>query len=247
MSGLLRYLYRVYRYRYRVDRAEIRFLCERLRRGDTTVDVGAFKGAYTYWMRRCVGPEGRVVAFEPQPRQVEYLRGVVAAMRWQNVAIEGQGLSDAAGELQLHVPRSGHEATFVTRQAVAEESGHVVVAVTTLDAYFADRPFRPAFIKIDVEGHESAVLNGARATLAASRPTLLVEIEARHRADGDVRPVFDLLASLGYEGSFFLGGRRRPLAEFEPAQHQQLTPDGTLPAGYVNNFAFDHPNGLWRR
>ena len=241
MSHRLRYLYRVYRYRYRVDPAEIRFLCERLRPGETAVDVGCFKGAYTYWMRRSVGAEGEVVAFEPQPQQVAYLRGVVAAMKWRNVTIEGQGVSDVPGQLQLFQPPSGHEATFVARKASEQPCETITVPVTTLDKYFRNRQTKPAFIKIDVEGHESAVLAGARETLAAGRPTLLVEIEARHRPDGDVRPVFELLASLGYEGSFFLGGKRWPIAKFDPARHQRIEPGGKLPPGYVNNFAFEHP------
>jgi FkbM family methyltransferase len=242
MSHRLRYLYRVYRYRYRVDPAEIRFLCERLRPGETAVDVGCFKGAYAYWMRRCIGAEGEVVAFEPQPQQAAYLRGVVAAMKWRNVTIEAQGVSDVPGRLPLFQPPSGHEATFVARKAVDEPCEAITVPVTTLDAYFADRPTRPAFIKIDVEGHESAVLAGGRATLAVSRPTLLIEIEARHRADGDVRPVFDFLASLGYEGSYFLNGQRRPIHEFDPSRHQRIEPDGKLPPSYANNFAFEHPD-----
>jgi FkbM family methyltransferase len=240
MSHRLRYLYRAYRYRYRVDPAEIRFLCARLRPGETAVDVGCFKGAYTYWMRRCVGAEGEVVAFEPQPRQVAYLRGVVASMKWRNVTIEAQGVSDAPGELQLFQPPAGHEATFVARKAEVQPCETITVPVTTLDAYFADRPTQPAFLKIDVEGYESAVLAGARGTLAAGWPTLLIEIEARHRADGDVRPVFDLLASLGYEGSFFLAGQRRPIHEFDASRHQRIEPDGKLPRDYANNFAFEH-------
>jgi hypothetical protein len=69
---------------------------------------------------------------------------------------------------------------------------------------------------------------------------LLLECEARHRPDGNVRPVFELLASLGYEGTFFHCGKRRPLAEFDPAIHQKLDPGSAqLPRGYVNNFAFE--------
>jgi FkbM family methyltransferase len=237
----LRYLYRVYRYRYRVDRAEIRYLCERLRPGETALDVGCFKGAYTYWMRRCVGAAGQVVAFEPQPEQVEYLRGVVAAMKWRNVEVEAAGVSDAAGTLKLFRPASGHEATFVEREAAAAAT--IDVPVVQLDEYCRGRKLRPAFIKIDVEGHESAVLAGAREVLRDCRPTILVECETRHRTDRDVRPVFELLESLGYVGSFFRGGERRPLREFDAARDQRLTADGKLPASYVNNFAFEHPSG----
>jgi hypothetical protein len=84
------------------------------------------------------------------------------------------------------------------------------------------------------------VLEGARRTLALYHPTILVECESRHRSDGDVRLVFNLLGRLGYTGSFFCGGSRLPLAEFDPAVHQRLNSDtNLLPAGYANNFAFE--------
>jgi FkbM family methyltransferase len=244
MSKRLRYLYRAYRYRWRVDPAEIRFLCERLRPGQAAVDAGCFKGAYTYWMRRCVGPSGAVTAFEPQPIQVAYLRDVIAVMQYANVTVEPMGLSNAPGKLQLYVPDggrgAGHGATFVAEKGGSASGSVVDVAVTTLDAYFAARPQRPDFLKIDVEGHELAVLEGARGTLTTCRPTILVECEARHRIDGDVRPVFEFLESFGYVGSFFLFGRRRPLAEFDPTRHQQIDPGKKLPPDYANNFAFEH-------
>jgi FkbM family methyltransferase len=245
MRTRLRYLYRAYRYRWRVDPAELKFVCSRLRPGQVAVDVGCHKGAYTYWMRRRVGATGTVLAFEPQPRQVEYLRQVFAAMRYRNVTLVPKGLSDAPGRLPLFIPSGAgltHAASFVPERAGGRAGETLEVEVTTLNACFADRPRGPDLVKIDVEGHELAVLAGGRHTLEVCRPALLVECEARHRPDGDVRPVFELLKSLGYEGSFFLAGRRRPLAELDPAVHQRLDPATGRPTpGYVNNFAFTHP------
>ena len=121
MSAKLRYLYRAYRYRYRVDPSELRFVCSRLRAGQVAVDIGCHKGAYTYWMRRRVGPSGSVFAFEPQPRQVTYLRDVFSAMRYDNVAIVPQAVSDATGRLPLYEsPDSTHAASLEAR---SEERG----------------------------------------------------------------------------------------------------------------------------
>jgi FkbM family methyltransferase len=278
MSIKLRYLYRAYRYRYRVDPAELKFVCRHLARGQVAVDVGCHKGAYTYWMRRCVGASGAVIAFEPQPRQVVYLREAFSAMRYDNVAIVPVALSSAPGAMNLFVPpgegfthaaslepaawgrepgtpvadapgsktidassSSAADAPSLQNPGAPVSQGCTVlsVQVTTLDNYFSEQARKPNFIKIDVEGHELAVLEGGRQTLAAYRPSLLIECEARHRADGDVRPVFDFLKSLGYEGSFFVGRERRPLAEFDPKLHQCAAPRGhDLPRGYVNNFGF---------
>ncbi len=254
MSARLRYLYRAYRYRYRVDPAELRFVRGCLHPGQVAVDVGCHKGAYTYWMRRRVGPSGAVFAFEPQPGQVAYLRELFGTMSYDNVTLVPMALSDRAGRLPLHVPSGNGETHLARLEHVGWEpptttigrnlvgSAHPVmldVDVTTLDAFFGDQPRGPDFLKIDVEGHESSVLAGAQQTLERYRPALLVECEARHRPDGDVRAVFDSLHSLGYVGTFFHNGQRRPLAEFDPTVHQRIDPQSQhLPRGYVNNFAF---------
>jgi FkbM family methyltransferase len=256
MSTRLRYLYRAYRYRFRVDRAELRFVRDSLRPGQVAVDVGCHKGAYTYWMRRRVGPSGAVFAFEPQPRQVAYLKKAFESLPYDNVVLVPKALSDKVGHASLHIPDGAgktHAATL-EQGAGSRERGELgpnsysslhapcsllPVATTTLDTFFADQPRGPDFLKIDVEGHELAVLLGGQRTLESHRPTLLIECESRHRPDGNVRPVFDLLHSLGYDGTFFRNGRRLPLAEFDPVVHQQIGPDThDLPHDYVNNFAF---------
>lgn len=248
----LRYLYRAYRYRLLVDPAELRFVGSQLQPGQVAVDVGCHKGAYTYWMRRRVGPGGAVFAFEPQPKQVDYLRRAFSAMRFDNVSVVPKAVSDRSGRLPLHLPEGAglthaasledHAANHRTEATTgAPAYSRLEVEVTTLDHFFSIEERQPDFIKIDVEGHESAVLAGAKSLIESRHPTLLVECESRHRADGAVNTLFSQLSEYGYQGSFFINGSRRPLSEFEPGKHQKLDPRTALPArGYVNNFAFVH-------
>ena len=92
------------------------------------------------------------------------------------------------------------------------------------------------FLKIDVEGHEPAVLDGGAETLRRCRPTIMIEHEVSHAGDafGDV---FARLATLEYEGCFFLRGALQHLSTFDPVRHQgpgTRKSDGT----YVSNFFF---------
>jgi FkbM family methyltransferase len=173
-------------------------------------------------------------------------------MRYDNVAIVHKAVSNTCGKLPLHLPHGAGKTHAATLEAMGWGLGaggwetsvpsapcSTLVDVTTLDDFFALQDRGPDFLKIDVEGHELAVLEGAQDTLHTHRPEILIECEARHRADGDVRPVFDLLHSHGYCGSFFLNGHRRPLAEFDVDKHQRIDVSATAtPRGYVNNFAF---------
>jgi FkbM family methyltransferase len=254
MFTRLSYIHRAYRYRYRVDPAELRFVCNNLQPGQVAGDIGCHKGAYTYWMRRRVGPSGAVYAFEPQPDQVAYLRAAFDAMNYDNVAIVPLAASNRSTEMPLYVPAGSGLTHAASLEQLPWYRDHVagnhpdngftprpldMVQTTTLDEFFTKhRP--PNFLKIDVEGHELAVVEGARHTLATQRPTVLLECETRHRPEEGVRPVFDLLESLGYSGTFFENGGRRPLAEFDPAEHQRYDPTRPewLPPNYVNNFAF---------
>ena len=90
----LRYLHRVWKARRRGDRREIESVLSMVRPGDTVVDIGANKGSYLYWLRRAVGPAGRVIAFEPQPALASYLAEVVVAQRWKNVVVEAKEAAD---------------------------------------------------------------------------------------------------------------------------------------------------------
>lgn len=239
----LRFLHRAFKARYLKQRREVRSVLAQLRPGDTAVDVGANKGAYTYWLRHGVGASGKVFAYEPQPRLANYLREICAVMRWQNVTIEDCAVSDSAGTAFLQVPGAGDSPGATLEPLAAGTTPHhsYECRVETLDRTLAGAA-RIALLKVDAEGHELRVFRGAQEILRRHAPALFFECEARHLTTHTMADVFACLHALGYTGTFFTPHGERPLAEFDPAIHQRREGKRFWDApGYCNNFLF-RPN-----
>ena len=98
-------------------------------------------------------------------------------------------------------------------------------------------------IKIDVEGHEEAVLRGARETLIRDHPQLIIECEERHNP-GAIQRVRRFLEELGYRGFFFRNGCLEPIESFDVEIHQ--TAPAQSAAHRVVNFVFLMPDRVGR-
>jgi len=147
---------------WRAWRQRRRFLSQFVRSGDLVFDVGANRGEYavTFQQLGC-----RVVAIEPNPELARRIPGVV-----EQVAV-----SDGPGETALLVGDRDEEATIDPDYAAllrsrGQQLNQVRVPVTSLDL-LATKHGRPAFVKIDVEGHELAALKG----MSFSPPRLSIE------------------------------------------------------------------------
>ncbi len=200
--------------------------------------MGAHKGSFLYWLARAAAP-GPVFALEPQHELAEYLRTACRSARLENVLVEEAAASERTSRAVLRIPGAGpaHGASLEPAVARREACRERDVATLALDDLLPRIPARVAAVKIDVEGHELAVLRGARDLLREHRPLLVVEIEQRHLTGHTVRDVLDHLAGEGYGGHFLRGQTRAPLAEFDPARHQRAAGEGYWNArGYCHNF-----------
>jgi len=208
-------------------------------RGRNAVDVGANRGVYAYWMAK----RATVVdAFEPQPDLAGYIRSA----RLRNVRVHEMALSDQAGIARLLVPSDDGLARLASpevadeAQVMAEtELGattELSVQIQTLDSFGLPDV---GFLKIDVEGHELAVLHGAYETIATNRPIVFIESEARH-AHGAPANVIELMRDRhGYTRvAFVRRWKTVDLEEFDLQRDQLgLLPDYFNP-NYVSNFVF---------
>lgn len=213
MSGLgerLHFLHRCLRYRLRTERLPLATLAGLRLRDATVLDIGANRGIYCFWMARAIGPGGRLIAFEPQPELGAALRELAARHAWPGFELHALGLSDAPGRLTMRRTRVGDGSATLDDAAAASMAAHTPlqapfeVPVARLDDLLDRLPRPVRFIKCDVEGHELAVVRGARALLAQDRPALQLEARAD---DPRTLELIDELAALGYRGVLMLDGR----------------------------------------
>jgi len=191
-----------------------------LRPGLAVVDAGAHVGQYTLLASGLVGAEGRVIAFEPHPVLGQVLRRNVERAGCANVTVSPLALGRARGTADLgqHPPdnygasslRPGPDPSS-TRQSRAR------VQVSTLDDYLAGAGVpRVDLVKIDVEGAELDVIEGARRTLAAHPDVVLVVEFLRANAVRFGHTVEDLETGLRELGFSLFTLTPLGLASYEP-------------------------------
>jgi FkbM family methyltransferase len=220
---------------------ELRLVPLLCRRDCDSLDVGANEGAYLHLMI----PNSRaVLAFEPIPALAAALTSKFGA----RVVVHAIALSRETGGAVLHVPSCGGIA--VTGLASLAPAPSVVgdgipdkldVRTATLDGLYADDA---GFIKIDVEGHEEAMLDGAAKTIARCRPRILVEMEERF-ASGVIERGRRRFQAVGYRGFYIHDRQARAIESFDPQRLQREADiTGFIGGGkraaisYVNNFLF---------
>jgi FkbM family methyltransferase len=151
-----------------------------LKPGQTFIDVGANIGLFTTLASRWVGPRGQVIAFEPSQRELARLRGHVDHNACENVRVVASALGAHEGTAVLHVAdvSCGGLNTLQSRfmYDTVEEAYTETVSVERLDDDIQRHNVSAVdVIKIDVEGAEHDVIDGARDTIGRYRPALLIE------------------------------------------------------------------------
>lgn len=219
-----------------LQEAEVVLLPMLAPRGSVAVDAGANKGVYTYHLARSFD---RVVAFEPLPSLALFLQRAAPP----NVTVHPIALSNRAGLATLRLPSGYNELSTIEParafgvDGAARDEQHRV-ATAPLDAFELERV---GVLKIDVEGHEHAVLDGARRLIATSRPTVIVELEERHRNNA-IAEARDFFARMDFDGFFLDGARLRPMIEFDARcdQSAEALQNAVKVGRYINNFIFMH-------
>lgn len=170
--------------------------------GMTVMDIGANQGIYTLLCAALVGKQGRVISFEPSPRECQRLRWNIMLNRCRNVTIEPLALGNQHGKAELFVCLGKETGCNSLRvPSVNEPIQPISIAMITLDQYVKRANVKNLDVmKIDVEGAELDVFKGGHSTIAEHQPMILCELaDARTAPWGYHSNVtFDWLVERGY-------------------------------------------------
>ena len=210
----LHFFHRVYRYRFRTEKTQLLNLLNLDLKSTTTIDIGANRGIYTYWLAKMVTFNGRVLAFEPHPELYKEIKKICEWQKFEQVTVLNQGVSNKNTTLSLFREGIGDgSATLEENFKNDQQTEKLNVSVNTLDAFVETQDLNNiSFIKIDVEGHEEKVIEGGRNTLMRFKPFVQVEIfETQSKSTQSLIKEFD---ELGYAGKVLLDDGEMPDIEF---------------------------------
>lgn len=199
------------------------------------IDVGANKGQFLYLAERIL-PSSQIWAFEPLPWFARKLRSLFPGVRVFNLA-----LSDKKSKATIYVPAPNgvpDDSLASLAKPAAGSFDTYEVSVTTLDEVVEQNHLgKSCFLKIDVEGHEFAVLQGGAHFIRTQVQLMLVEIEERHHAGKKLSEMISSVEEMGFV-AFYLHPAKKQLVKFgDYPQVAQEKKHLNTPL-YINNFWF---------
>lgn len=161
--------------------------------GGVAIDVGANLGEWSVPLAKAVGSEGQVLCCEPNPMIADALSATLRINNLTHARVIAAALSSCDGEGHLQVDTGN---TGLSRMSAS--TAGIAITLRRLDSIVADHTLeRLDFLKIDVEGHERQVIEGAAATLSRFEPALV--FESGHETTADRLAIQRMLGELGYD------------------------------------------------
>lgn len=169
------------------EKEESNFIKNNLKPGGIFIDIGANIGFYTVLAAKIVGETGKVIAFEPDPKNIEILKKNIAENKLNNVVIEQKAVGERNGVISLYQSEhnAGDHCTYdrqdrirvlkeknkINPKGVYDQHSQkdprkkIEVEMVSLDDYFLKNSITPTFLKIDIQGFEYPAMKGMEDTL----------------------------------------------------------------------------------
>lgn len=220
--------------------AELLLLEFFLTKNSVFFDIGTNKGEYAYYAEKLMNPKN-IYLFEPEKKLNKQLQAIFGNCNVNNIA-----LSDNKGKHQFKIPVINGVvdnclSSLEINNKEDNETEAIIYEVETdsLDNFVKEKNIVPDVIKIDVEGHELSVLQGAENFISKHHPTLIIEIEQRHHKNINIENIFESFKQKGYN-CYYYSKKQSQLFSYENKAHLTNTKDYFGKIDYINNYIFIH-------
>lgn len=183
-----------------------------IRKGDYVLDIGANIGFHTLYFAELVGDTGHITSFEPVPYNFKTLINNVRLNSLKNISAKNIALGIKNEQITIVADeKSANPGTF----NLFDQSGSTLITCCIGDEVIGDQ--RVDFIKIDVEGYESFVIEGILDTIKKNRPIIIFEYDIHyHKKTGLTKDhIFLLLSPLNYHFEYITQFGRVVLDNFD--------------------------------
>jgi len=194
-----------------------------IEKGNIVLDVGGNIGDYCCTFAKVVGSSGQVHSFEPVPSTFDRLKSTIVSEGLNNVILNEVAVSNESGEIEVHMPGDDHARPSIQKHTRESWDKNEPVhsfpcKCTTIDDYIQANSIASVdFLKIDVEGAEHLVLQGAKRLLKNQGPILFFEMWDSYMRDfgSTVKDFSELLNEAGYDRFLVIQEDLKPLQDLE--------------------------------
>jgi len=176
---------------------------ELVKPGMIVVDIGAYNGYYTLIAAELLEGRGWVYAFEPEPNNFQLLVKNIQINDYTNITAVRRALSNKNGKIRLFIDRINLGSPSLAEENVEESVGFVEVETVTLDGFFRDvvKDTRIDLLKMDAQGAEGLIVEGARKILKETNPKIIMEFwpYGLRNLTADPSRLLDELQSYGFK------------------------------------------------
>tara|TARA_Y100000816_G_C26042738_1_gene546220 strand:- start:245 stop:1048 length:804 start_codon:yes stop_codon:yes gene_type:complete len=179
------------------------FILKQVHRGMNVIDAGANIGAYSMMMSRLVTNSGKVIAFEPDKRNISLFKKSIKTNSFKNIILHEQLLSDINGEKEIYLDQNYYgSSSIISDDLPTKIYKKQIVSSTSLDQILYRENIKIDLIKVNIEGSELKFIKGAKKTIEKHKPKILIEYYYERLSkleDYDNDNFLNYFRELGYE------------------------------------------------
>ena len=183
-----------------------KLLSKELKKDMTCLDVGGNIGYYTLLESNIVGEHGKVIAIEPSPPNFQQLKKNLEIQDVKNVDAYNFAAGDKDGEINFLIYEESNGSFTIPDGETTDLPGELIkVQAKKLDTFLDELKVNHIdFVRMDVEGYESHIIQGMKNTIEKSKPMFQIEVHASLMGKDDTKKFLTKFQEYGYEAKYYI-------------------------------------------